>query len=108
MWRMKNIRRTSGAPARRGLSSPAWALFLGLLAGGLGCATDHPPAGAAERPASASPNVDAAQALVSGEAKLRAGNLDGAFDDYNRAIALRPKHAPAYAGRAFVRYQQGN
>src|SRR6185436_19095943 len=100
-WRMKNVRRTRGTSDGRSLYGPARALFLGLLLGGLGCATDHPPTVETDR-------VDEAkQAIASGETKLRQGDLDGAMTDYNRAISLRPRHAPAFAGRAFVHYQKG-
>src|ERR1051326_581250 len=99
---MKKVRRTRRPSGARSLFGPARALFLGLLAGGLGCATAHPPAVEPDR------SADAKQAIASGETKLRQGDLDGALGDYNRAISLRPRHAPAFAGRAFVYYQKGD
>ena len=83
--------------------TPAWALFLGLLPGVLGCATDAPPADGADNLSD-----EAAMAIVSGELKLRDGDLDGSIADFNRAISLQPRHPAAYAGRAYVLHRKGD
>src|SRR5262245_56588033 len=98
---MRNVRRTSKELGSRKAFGPAWALFLGLLPGVLGCATDAPPE---------SPDLtdEAAMAIVSGELKLRDGDLDGSIADFNRAISIQPHHPAAYAGRAYVLHRKGD
>src|SRR5688500_5398510 len=99
---MNNVRRMSRRPGSRGLWGPAWALFLGLLPGVYGCATDAPP------PRDEELSDDAAAALWSGEVRLKKGDLDGSLADFNRAISLQPRHAAGYAGRAYVRHRRGD
>jgi tetratricopeptide (TPR) repeat protein len=52
-------------------------------------------------------NVDAHRALTDGQIKLEAldpAQVPSAMMDFNRAIALDPRYAPAYVGRAHARY----
>jgi tetratricopeptide (TPR) repeat protein len=42
-----------------------------------------------------------------GNARMAAGDREGAFSDYNRAIELDPNYALAYYNRGFLRYQLG-
>jgi len=42
-----------------------------------------------------------------GNARLRKGEFDGAIDDYNMAIKLKPKYAKAYANRGSCWYNKG-
>src|SRR6185436_17830477 len=101
-WRMKHVRRTSGQPGSRGFWSPAWALFLGLLPGVLGCATDAPPRNGGLG------GKETAAALMAGELLLKKGDLDGSLAEFNRAISLEPDNPAGYAGRAYVRHRQGD
>ena len=52
-------------------------------------------------------NVDAHRALTDGQIKLEAldpAQVPAAMVDFNRAIALDPRYAPAYVGRAHARF----
>ena len=46
--------------------------------------------------------------LGRGELKKEMGDFDGALADYNMVIKLKPKNAPAYEGRGFVKLAQGD
>jgi len=43
-----------------------------------------------------------------GNEKVKSKNYDGAFDDFNKALKLDPKYAPAYNGRGLVKTEQNN
>ena len=42
-----------------------------------------------------------------GNARMAAGDREGALSDYNQALALDPNYAPAYYNRGLFRYQLG-